>query len=365
MFHQILVICVVICFFFGFNVGAPNVTYLGAFNHQADESSPMVWHGKVVIMETLPGYNPQHEAFCPTDYFIVRELASWNIIGVVRSSCQHAFGSATVTKDSKTGTETMWIFGTRWIRSDFKLNPMAPEWDGPCNTGACGVDVFWSTNLVNWKNGSSVNFPKDMVAFNVDVSQVTISPSSLPPHNWIMAVEHTAPTVSYAVIFYIKNSPTLDQGEWIALNISKYTIPNFNTGGNQIGACPSVRYVAGYYYVITGGQNIYIVRSKDLATWELGHYDGGALVKPNRTNDCFFISKEWSAWQPNSDTVKLMGQCSTWDTCVSDSDLTEIVQPDGSINTLVLYQPNNQAGIGFSSLFLHKGDYASFFQSYF
>jgi len=361
----VFILFVSLCFFVGANEGAPNMTALGAFNHQADESSPLVWHGKVVIMETIPGYNPQHDAFCPTDYFVVRDLESWNIIGVARSSCEHAFGSALVTKDPTTGTETMWIFGTRWVRDDFTRSNGAPSWSGPCSTGDCGVDVFWSTDLQTWKNASSLNFPKGMVAYNTDVSQVTNSPSSLPPHNWIMAIEHTVPSVSYGIIFYIKNSPTLDQGEWVALNITKYTIPNFNTGGNQIGACPSVRYVSGYYYVSTGGQNIYIVRSKDLINWELSPYNRGASVVPNATNDCFFISKEWSSWKPSDDTVKLMGQCKQWDTCVSDSDLTEVVMADGSVNTLFLYQPNNQGGIGFSNLFLHKGDYTSFFQSFF
>jgi len=225
--------------------------------------------------------------------------------------------------------------------------------------------MFWSTDLQTWKNGSAVDFPKGMVAYNVDVSHVANSPPSLPPHNWIMAVEHTAPSVSYAVIFYIKNAPTLEQGAWVALNISKYTIPNFNTGGNQIGACPSVRYVGGYYYVTTGGQNIYVVRSKDLASWELGHHNGGTVLKPNNANDCFFISKQWSAYTPNAATVQLMGQCKTWDTCVSDSDLVEIKLSDGSTGVLFLYQPNNQGGTGFSNLFLFKGDYAKFFSSYF
>jgi hypothetical protein len=342
------------------------ITYLGAFNHQADESSPLVWQGKVVIMETLPNYNPQHNSgFCGTDYFIVRDLASWNIIATVTPSCQHAFGAATVTTDSK-GVETMWVYGTRWIRYDMNRDSTTiPSWDGPCNTGDCGVDVFWSTDLKSWKNGSLVNFPKGMVAFNTDVAPVMNSPSILPAHNWIMAVEHTVPSVSYGIIFYIKNSPTLDQGEWIALNVSKYFIPNFNTGGNQIGACPSVRYVGGYYYVTTGGQKIWIVRSKDLINWELGHYNGGALLAPDSSNDCKFISPQWSMYKPNNDTVQLMQQCKPWDTCVSDSDLTEFKQADGTVGTLLLYQPNNQAGIGFSSLILHKGNYQSFFQSYF
>ncbi len=63
----------------------------------------------------------------------------------------------------------MWIFGTRWVRSD-----VTTGWGGPCSTGSCGVDVFWSTDLKTWKNASATNFPQgirccDDVIFTKDI----------------------------------------------------------------------------------------------------------------------------------------------------------------------------------------------------
>ena len=38
---------------------------------------------------------------------------------------------------------------------------------------------------------------------------------------------------------------------------------------------------------------------------------------------------------------------------------------DGGVQTLVLYQPNNEAGTGFSNLFRFNGNFQMFFESYF
>jgi len=349
---------VVFSLFITFCVCVPSITLLGAFDHQADESSPLFWNGRLVIMETLPNYNPQHQSFCETDYFIVRDLATWDIISTIESSCNHAFGNALVTIDEK-GTQTMWVYGTRWIRDDV-------GWDGPCNVGKCGSDVFWSTDLKTWKNASAVNYPAGMTVFNTDVTFVASSPASLPAHNWILVLEEAYPGVQYRNLFYIKNATTLDQGNWTLLDPSVYFIPNFNTGGNSIGACPSIRFIpdTGYYYVTTGGDNIYVVRSNDLKNWEQGHYNEGTIIKPT-TDDCTFMSNGLTAWNPPNTTVQLMQQCQKWDIFVSDSDLTEIKAADGTIHTVFLYQPNNQGGTGFSNLFIHNGDLKSFFESYF
>lgn len=45
----------------GVCVGIPNVTVLGAFDFQMAESSPLVWNGRLVVMETIPYSNPQHQ----------------------------------------------------------------------------------------------------------------------------------------------------------------------------------------------------------------------------------------------------------------------------------------------------------------
>jgi len=257
----------------------------------------------------------------------------------------------------------MYVFGTRWIRYDVDKGRVG--WDGPCSLGACGTDMFWSTDLKTWHNASAVSYPKGLTVYNTDVTFVRSSPPSLPPHNWVLILEASA-SVGYQSSFYIKNATSLEEGEWMMLNMSQYYIPKFSTGGNSIGACPSIRFIpeTGYYYVSTGGDYIYVVRSKDLKNWELGHYNSGTIIKPT-TADCFFMSSKWTAWNPPNATMQLMSTCTKWDIDVSDSDLTEVMAADGSVNTIFLYQPNNQGGVGFSSLFIHYGNYQSFFESYF
>jgi hypothetical protein len=56
---------------------------------------------------------------------------------------------------------------------------------------------------------------------------------------------------------------------------------------------------------------------------------------------------------------------SSYLTFSADSDLTDVKTADGNIQTIFLYQPNNQGGTGFSNLFVHDGDFQSFFESYF
>jgi len=64
--------------------------------------------------------------------------------------------------------------------------------------------------------------------------------------------------------FYLNNNADNDLSHgWFAA--PNATSPKAPAGG------PSIRWSAGYYYVITGGHNVLLVRSKDLRTWEAPH----------------------------------------------------------------------------------------------
>jgi len=358
-----LLVCFVASVLSRLCVAIPNITLLGAFDYQMDESSPLVWSGRLVIMESIPNYNPQHQSFCATDYFIVRDLLSWDIISTIESSCNHAFGNALVTTDEK-GIQTMWVFGTLWARDTKSIGDV--RWGGPCSMGKCASGVFWSTDLKTWHTATAVTYPPGMTVYNTDTAFVAASPPSLPRHNWVMIIEEANPQAGSRNLFYVKNSTSLDVGQWILLDPSIYFIPNFNTGANGIGAGPSIRFIpqTGYYYVTSGGNNIFIIRSQDLSNWELGHYNGGAVIMPSLF-DCTFMAHSYTAWNPSEETVKLMDVCLDWDLVVSDSDMTEIKAADGSVRTMFLYQPNNLAGIKFSNLFIYYGNFQKFFESYF
>jgi hypothetical protein len=258
------------------------------------------------------------------------------------------------------GIQTMWVFGTLWHRDN------TDRLSGPCSLGKCASDVFWSTDLKSWNTATSVTFPPGMTVYNTDVAVVMDSPPSLPRHNWIMIIEEANPQVGHRNLFYVKNSTTLDVDQWTLLDPSIYYIPNFGSGPNAIGRSPSIRYVhqTGYYYVTTGADSIYIVRSKDLINWELGHYNNGKVISPSSA-DCAFIPHSYTSWNPDEEVAHFMSQCPDWDLSVSDADMTEVKAADGSVRTMFLYRPNNQEEVSFSNFLMYYGTFHKFFESYF
>jgi len=89
----------------------------------------------------------------------------------------------------------------------------------------------------------------------------------------------------FSTIFLVNNEVVPSKGPWTLLDPTQFFIPKLAGGSNGVGACPSIRYIpaTGYYYVISGGTNVYITRSKDLVNWELGHYNGGVILSPKYT----------------------------------------------------------------------------------
>jgi len=308
-------------------------------------------------------------------------LQTWKVVANIRPSCEHAFGSATVTK-APNGTEIFWVYGTRWIRDNVP-NPInkakgqrgyfAPEWSGPCQEGNCAVDVFWSTDpqLQVWHNATAAELPKGMSAYNMDVTPVDSAALAkfnpeLPPHRWVMAIEHLVPGYSFGTTFLINNGITPLDAPWVLMNTTQYFVPNLAGGTNGVGACPSVRYIpsTGYYYVISGGNKVYVVRSKDLMKWELGHSNGGAICQSTPAIDCTVMPSNWTSWAPTDAVRTQLNRCSAWDHFASDADLTEFVH-DGTVSTLLMWQVSDQASQGLSLLSQYNGDQGSYFAANF
>jgi len=226
---------------------------------------------------------------------------------------------------------------------------------------------FWSNDpkLQVWYNMTAFEFPKGWTVYNIDAAQV--DPAALakynpnvPSHRWIMACEHGV-SGGYNDNFLVNNGITPDLGKWELLN-DTYFIKS--EGGNNIGSCPTIRYVPtnGYFYVLTGGFNVWIIRSLDLKSWERGHYNEGRILWPSPADDCKVISPQWSAWKPTEKAQNLlsMAQCPHWDTNNSDVDITQIVLPDGSVGTLLLFDALDQATLGFPELALYHGSLESY-----
>jgi len=350
----------------------PEMARIGTYNYQTDESSPLFYNGKILIMETMSSADPARVYNCGC-YFAVRDLATHKVLVSLQETCNHAFGAAIVGKDDQ-GKDTIYIYGTRWTRFDNaspKSKPnldksVLPFWDGPCSTGDCTVDVFWSNDpeLKVWHNMTAFQFPKGWKVYNVDVAPVDpdaikrFNPT-LPAHRWIMILEIDGLPDYYLV----NNATTPVNGKWELINVTKSAQSTIFPA-----ECPTIRYVpaTGYFYVLTGGHWIYFMRSKDLRIWEPTKYDGSVIIKPSFDEDCTQIPKAWSDWTPSANAVTLLTKnCTKWDQNADDIDITEIKLADGSTATLLMWDASDQRAIGFSELAVYKGDMASFFAAWF
>lgn len=126
-----------------------------------------------------------------------------------------------------------------------------------------GIDRFITTDLINWKSEKVILSEGGEHLFNSSVCQ--------DEKGYLMAYESDKP-----VQFCFKFARSADLSKW-------EKIPDlvFTGEKREYSACPVIRYLKPYYYVIylhapVEGHNgwiSYIARSRDLAEWELSPYN--------------------------------------------------------------------------------------------
>jgi hypothetical protein len=352
---------------------APFIQKLGIYDYFVDESSPVIFNGRLIMFESIVQNSPQWAGHwfpsfsnCPS-YFRVRDQLTGTVLYNMTETCNHAFGSAIV--DIVNGIDTMYVFGTTWGRN--QLSDGSFEWSGACAQNNCSVDAY-STTDVDLQQWSS--FPRVVVTnsslYNTDVTKVTnYNPASgLPPHKWVMASEPGG-----SGRFFVSNlaDPT-DATGWIYLDQGNYTLDQF--GNSQIGSCPSIRFddATSTYYVMTGGFQIILLRSKTLlkGSWELAK-NNGVLINPD-DYDCILETSPYGSWFNASiypAAVNHINTCLDNSTTAgfgndSDIDLTEI-QVNGQTYTLFQYGSGDQASFGVSNLALATSPMIPLLNSYF
>ncbi len=346
--------------------GPSAVQKLGLYEYFVDESTPVVYNGRMVMFESIVRSSPEWAgnwipAFANCScYYRVRDIIKGVVLTNITETCDHAFGSALVTAGAS--GQTFWVFGTPWIRDNVFTGTAG--WSGPCSQGDCSVNVFWSTDpqLQSWQAGPGAPLAKGLVVYNNDVTPVSASPSrqqaaGLPPHQWVMAIETGAEYTNFLVSN--NSDPT---GGWTALDPTVYVVPKF---GRDIGSCPSVRYVAstGYYYVLTGGNTIYILRSTNLKDWELAQ---DAVLSPSAA-DCAVAAPFFGNYTPSAEAQAHIARCSgSGFGNDSDVDLVEWLSPLTNATAVLLqYGSGDQATFGFSNLATYPGSLDDFLAAFF
>ena len=343
------------------SVLAQSVTKLGVFDYSTQESSPIIYNNALLMVESVPtsyaNYDPLFSN-C-SSYYRVRDMKTLIPIVNISLSCGQAFASAIVLKSSTSGaSDTLLILGTQWDRN-------TSPWSGPCSGqvpgSKCSINIFMS-NSETLEDSSWTSFnpgiPLSFGVFNTDMMQVPAAANS--PWTFVIALETTGERARFLVT---NNSDPTNLSAWISLN-DTYTVPQLP----DVGSCPSLRHDGEFFYYLTGGTNIHILRSKDLISWTesatnvLTHSDPG---------DCIIAPAWFGPYIPNEEALQRLTKCGVSGNFGDDSDidLVEWPNPYGNTNngpiTLFEYGSGDQATFGFSNLAQYNGSMISFLQSFF
>ena len=232
----------------------------------------------------------------------------------------HSFGAAYVENDK------MYVIGTRG------------------GFGSNQLDLFVSTDLENWEE-HTIFYDPEWVIYNVSFCK--------GEKDYVMAIEISHPVSiagehPYTIVF----AHSKDLYNWEFYDTDKYIYLK-----ERYAACPAIRYMGGYYYMIylesfPGYNSLpYIARSKDLLEWDL------APVNPILLYD----DNDRLIEHPEDFTEEELEYIRTaLDTNNSDVDLCEY-----NGKTIILYSWGNQLGSEFLAHAEFDGGMLEFFESFF
>ena len=212
--------------------------------------------------------------------------------------------------------------------------------------GGFGSDTlveFVSEDLVNWESHTIFSNP-EWTIYNTSFCK--------GKDGYILAIEIDRPAeiagVPYTIVFLRSD----DLMNWEFLDTKKHV---YRT--DRYSACPAIRYVDGYYYMIylesfpAYNYSPYIVRSKDLSQWEV------APMNPIM----FYSDEDRNVLHPEKFTPEQLEEIATsLNTNNSDVDLCE-----WNGKTVILYSWGNQLGSEFLAYAEYDGPIKEFLESFF
>lgn len=193
------------------------------------ELSPLLWNGRLCHLECVrPGSGGRK-----SDYYLLLKDAE-SSAELARFAAGYGLASALV--------------------HDGVLHAFASRWeDGAWNH----VTHFWSPDLEHWETAQVIEQEGEEHLFNTSVCQ--------GPDGFVMAYESSDPAYP---AFTTKFARSDDLQHW-------QKIPQAIFGTNRYTACPCLRHLGGYYYMLYLENRrpghyfeTYVTRSRDLVSWE-------------------------------------------------------------------------------------------------
>jgi hypothetical protein len=259
------------------------------------ETTPIVWHGELVMVEHHSDFRVRRQHYPPAG-----TVGNDLVVGSVPGSAGVAFVSATVVNSTSGGDPTLWLFGTN---------------DGAMDGGKprTQVHTFWSSDPAlsptSWKTSKILQLPQNgtappgsymvpwWTAFNTSPAKGKLGGKD----TWVLAIELGSPsaligqrfTSVFATCDDCASSGDLSSG-WTVLDPHTHIYRK-----DRYSACPTLRWYEGFFYVITLYEGVanpkgphcnsqskpwgaclaeHIVRSRDLQHWEESPVGGNETI---------------------------------------------------------------------------------------
>ncbi|MBE6691392.1 MAG: hypothetical protein E7590_08985 [Ruminococcaceae bacterium] len=206
------------------------------------------------------------------------------------------------------------------------------------------LDTFVSSDLQSWESSVALTFPDDICLYNTSVCK--------GDGRYVMAIEIGGKNPAVGKPFTCVFAESTDLLHWSMLDMMEYSYSR-----DRYTACPCIRYVDGYYYMIyLEGAPChrwipYIVRSRDLKTFELGVTN--PVMWPDDADKQVICPERFTAEE--LDYMEHAVDCNN-----SDFDLC-----DYQGKTVITYSWGNQYGKEFLALAEYDGSSEAFLKSFF
>ena len=208
------------------------------------EVSPLVWKGRLHLLACLrPASGGQRQDFS----LVIRDVEEGKDIA--------HFGQGYSLASAFVHNDTIFVFASRFENADWN-----------------DVTLFKSSDLKKWETRRAIKQEAQEHLFNSSVAE--------GPDGFVMAYETNDPAWPP---FTIKFAVSKDLENWT-------TVPGALFGKKRYAACPTIRFINGFYYLLYLEQRTprwffetYIARSKDLISWELSA--ANPVLSPDAIDD--------------------------------------------------------------------------------